>query len=339
MVDADPFAFRVVSGETVQAILSTGAAHAVDVVRDAYLAHADGLSSNPPSHFLRFADRPRDRIIALPADLGADAGIAGIKWIASWPGNVGAGIQRASAVLVLNRRDTGYPYCLMEASIVSAMRTAASAVLGFECLGAGRLPANPRIGFIGCGPIARAIADVMIARGIRPARIAAYDLTPADARGFLAQVGADAAPMPADSAEALIRDSHVVVFATTAAQPHIHDPAWFAHAPLVLHISLRDLDPAIVLAADNVVDDVDHCLQAETSPHLAERLAGNRDFVTGTIAQAVRGALDFDRSQPLIYSPFGMGILDLALGRHVFDVACERGRAIPIPNFFANRTR
>ena len=332
---ADPFAFDIIPGDAVREILDASFPDLVEVARDAYLAHARGDAANPPSHFLRFADRPADRIIALPADLGAGAGIAGIKWISSWPENVGRGIPRASALLVLNRRDNGYPFCVMEGAAISAARTAASAVLGLEQLGQNRLPPRPRIGFVGCGPIARAIADMMIARGTIPARIQAFDRNPDDAQRLLPH-GATA---PAPSLEALVRENDVVVFATTAGTPHLSDAAWFAHAPLVLHISLRDIAPAIILGADNVVDDVDHCLQAQTSVHLAEQESGRRDFIRGTIADAVAGALAFDPARTLIYSPFGMGILDLAVGRHVHAVAQRTGRAIPVPGFFGERTR
>jgi hypothetical protein len=41
----------------------------------------------------------------------------------------------------------------------------------------------------------------------------------------------------------------------------------FDHNPLVLHVSLRDLAQEIVLASTNIVDDIEHCLKANTSPH------------------------------------------------------------------------
>ena len=87
----------------------------------------------------------------------------------------------------------------------------------------------------------------------------------------------------------MIRDSDLVVFATVAARPHVQEVAWFAHHPVVLHVSLRDLAPEILLASTNVVDDVEHCLKAGTSPHLVEQRTGSRDFLAGTLVDVLTG--------------------------------------------------
>src|SRR5258708_5988641 len=52
----------------------------------------------------------------------------------------------------------------------------------------------------------------------------------------------------APDVEQLVRACDLILFATAAATPHIADPALFAHNPLVLHISLRDLAAQILLA-------------------------------------------------------------------------------------------
>ena len=54
-------------------------------------------------------------------------------------------------------------------------------------------------------------------------------------------------------------------------------------------MSLRDLAPQILLASTNVVDDIEHCLKANASPHLVEQLTGNRDFLLGTLDDVMAG--------------------------------------------------
>jgi N-[(2S)-2-amino-2-carboxyethyl]-L-glutamate dehydrogenase len=71
----------------------------------------------------------------------------------------------------------------------------------------------------------------------------------------------------------------------------------------VLHVSLRDLSPQIVLGSTNIVDDVEHCLKADTSPHLAEQLTGNRDFVHGTLDDVMSGRVDPPADRPVVFSP------------------------------------
>ena len=125
-----------------------------ELVEETYRLHGAGDSVNPPSYFLRFPDRPSDRIIALPASIGGKVRVDGLKWISSFPENVAAGIPRASAVLILNDHDTGYPFACLESSIISATRTAASAALAADWLTRGRHQGSrpARVGFFGDRP-------------------------------------------------------------------------------------------------------------------------------------------------------------------------------------------
>ena len=153
-------------------------------------------------------------------------------------------------------------------------------------------------------------------------------------RGYLEQAGATAPVTLYQDAGQLIRSSDLVVFATVAGKPHVSDVSWFAHNPLVLHISLRDLAPQILLASVNLVDDVEHCLKADTSPHLAEQLTGNRDFLAGTLADVMTGQVTIPAGRPAVFSPFGLGVLDLAVGKYVYDQITHAGELHVIDDFF-----
>ncbi|HEX5120392.1 MAG TPA: 2,3-diaminopropionate biosynthesis protein SbnB [Pseudonocardiaceae bacterium] len=327
--------FAVIAGAQVNRALHGRETEIVRLVERTYRWHSAGDSVNPPSYFLRFPDRPTARIIALPASIGGDIRVDGMKWISSFPDNVAAGIPRASGVLILNDHDTGYPFACLETSIISATRTAALAALAADRLSAGRTRPT-RIGFIGVGLIARYIHRFLAGTGWTFDRIGVHDVAPDSAAGFsgyLAGAGAGQVTVH-ENAEDLIRSSDLVVFATVAARPHVHELSWFDHDPLVLHVSLRDIAPEIVLASTNLVDDVDHCLKADTSPHLAEQLTGNRDFLLGTLADVLEGRVTVPAGRPVLFSPFGLGVLDLAVGKYVYDEVVRSGELRVVDDFF-----
>jgi ornithine cyclodeaminase len=187
------------------------------------------------------------------------------------------------------------------------------------------------------GLIARYIHTFLAGTGWSFDEIGVHDLSADSAagfRGYLERSGTASRITVHDSAEQLIRSSDLVVFATVAAQPHVSDLSWFEHNPLVLHVSLRDLAPEIVLAATNVVDDVEHCLKANTSPHLAEQLTGNRDFLLGTLDDVMAGRVTMPADRPLVFSPFGLGVLDLAVGKYVYDEVVRSGGVHVVDDFF-----
>jgi N-[(2S)-2-amino-2-carboxyethyl]-L-glutamate dehydrogenase len=334
--EAVQFEFSIINGKTVFDIIHAHRDECVGIVRDAYLAHADGRSVNPDSYFLRFPEKPDCRIIALPAYLGNGFDVAGLKWIASYPANIQRGFPRASAVLVLNNYETGYPFAILESSIISAARTAASAVLAADWL-SGHSRRAHSLGIVGTGFIARYVYEFLVDTGWEIEEVRLHDLTPLESEKFrntACRLDRHRTVTVVPDVAQLVRACDLIVFTTVASAPHIADPALFEHNPLVLHISLRDLAPEILLRSQNVVDDVEHVMKANTSPHLAEQQTGDRSFVTGTLADIMLGRRSVNRSRPIIFSPFGMGILDLAVGKWVYEQAVAARQDLRLSDFF-----
>ncbi|WP_432560184.1 2,3-diaminopropionate biosynthesis protein SbnB [Granulicoccus sp. GXG6511] len=332
--------FSVITGAQVSAVLRGQEEAVVELVRRTYLEHEAGRTVNPPSYFLTFPEAPRNRIIALPAALTGPDGTSGLKWISSFPANIERELPRASAVTILNDAETGYPQACLESSIISAARTAASAVLGAAALSANR-PRPTRLGLVGAGVINRYIHRYLQATGWQFDEVRVHDLAPERAADFCALLAdrGERDPQVAGDAEDLIRTSDLVVFATVAPTPHVTDPAWFDHHPLVLHISLRDLGPEVIRSGQNIVDDVDHVLKAQTSVHLVEQADGDRDFIDGTLAQVLTGAVTPAADRTIVFSPFGLGVLDLALARFIHTASRATGAQHDIPDFFHDLNR
>jgi ornithine cyclodeaminase len=131
----------------------------------------------------------------------------------------------------------------------------------------------------------------------------------------------------------------MVVFVTTAPAPWVVEPDLLSAGQCVLNISLRDIGPEIIGSSHNIVDDIDHCLTANTSPHLAEQKYGHRDFIDGTLAQLINGDIVLGENKPKIFSPFGLGVLDLAVGRYIHLEARKRGSSTIVPEFFGETER
>ncbi|MFH8348653.1 2,3-diaminopropionate biosynthesis protein SbnB [Streptomyces sp. NPDC018045] len=333
--------FAVVPGSQVHQVLTGQEERVIALIEEAYRVHGEGDTVNPPSYFLRFPDRPSARIIALPASIGGRSQVDGIKWISSFPENIDAGIPRASAVVVLNDQATGYPIACMESSVISAARTAASAALAADVLTKER--GRPRrVGFFGTGFIARYLHTYLHAAGWSFDEVGVHDLDLAHADAFssyLARSGATGRVTVHERAEDLIRSSDLVVFATVAGTPHVTDAGWFAHHPVVLHVSLRDLAPGIILESANIVDDIEHCLKADTSPHLAEQRTGNRDFIDGTLYDVLAGRVSPPAGRTVVFSPFGLGVLDLAVSKYVYDRVTADGTLQVVDGFFHETSR
>jgi 2,3-diaminopropionate biosynthesis protein SbnB len=326
----------ILKGDEVASLLAGRESDLIRIMRNAYEAHARGLSSLPHSTFLHFSETPRNRIIALPAYLGAEFQVAGIKWVASFPDNLERGLDRGSAVVILNSTSSGRPIAIIEASHINAKRTAASAALAARTLREGERV--DCIAAIGCGFVN--FETIRFLKTAFPAlsRLVIFDLNPNRAIRFkqkcLQSLGSVEVDI-VDRIEKALSASPLISMATTATTPHISDLSYCVTGATILHISLRDLSPEVILACDNIVDDVDHVCRAQTSVHLAEQLGGSRDFIRCTLADITMGKTPprKDASSISIFSPFGLGILDMAVSKFVYHLAIESGQGITISSF------
>ncbi|MFQ6148488.1 2,3-diaminopropionate biosynthesis protein SbnB [Streptomyces seoulensis] len=337
----------IITHGQVDGLLSGREKEVVDLVAAAYERHEEGRTVLPHSVFLRFPDRPRDRIIGLPGYLGAPAGdsaadgeVAGMKWISSFPGNVDAGHERASAAILLNSLETGHPKALIEGSLISARRTAASAALASRTLLDGRRPTG--VTLIGTGVINREVLRFLAVVHPHLGSLAVYDTDPRRAARFTAdhaRLLPGARVRHCDSLDEALAAHDLVSFATTAATPYTGLDAC-PPGTVVLHVSLRDLTVPAILGAHNVVDDPDHVCRENTSPHLAETHTGGRGFLHASLGALLKGAAEPvpHDGRPVVFSPFGLGVLDLALARFVHDEARARGVGTTVDGFLPGRT-
>ena len=66
---------------------------------------------------------------------------------------------------------------------------------------------------------------------------------------------------------------------------------------------------------------------------------GNRDFVNGTLADVMEGRVTLPGDRPVVFSPFGLGVLDLAVGKLVYDRVLSSGELHVMDDFFHDLRR
>jgi ornithine cyclodeaminase/alanine dehydrogenase-like protein (mu-crystallin family) len=133
---------------------------AYTAVRDAFIAHARGEWSMPPKVYV--ANYPAGDFRAMPA-LGG--GHAVVKWVTSFPGNPARGLPTVTGLVLLSDAEDGRLLAVLEAAAVTALRTAAVAVLAADTLG--RSDASS-CAVIGCGVNGAETARMLVAHGRKP---------------------------------------------------------------------------------------------------------------------------------------------------------------------------
>ncbi|AGA92366.1 putative ornithine cyclodeaminase, mu-crystallin (plasmid) [Thioflavicoccus mobilis 8321] len=329
-------AITILTAADIVHMLSERHAELKDIVIKVYTEFGRGTIAVPPAAFLRpKANRP-ERFIALPAYLAYGDAVAGVKWIGSFPRNTDDGLERASAVIVLNSPADGRPLALLEGATISAIRTAMSALVLVETIRKDRNVS--RIGVIGCGRIAFAVCRLLATEYGCLKGPLVYDADSKRAQRFAQvlkelEIAADVVSLPSQGE--ILRDCQVVVFATTATEPHLALPDPNVAGQVILHLSLRDIEPESMWDAINIVDSQEHAFREGTSLGLARRLArgNNMEVVEISDLLAKERRIDVERGTRIIFSPFGLGALDVALAHYVWRRSAILGVGVQVPGF------
>ena len=100
----------------------------IDVVETAFKEYTEGNSEMPSKVYLTVKDGD---FRAMPASL---PGAVGMKWVNVHPENPAKGLPTVMAILIYNDPDTGYPLAIMDASEITAFRTAATSTIASKYL-------------------------------------------------------------------------------------------------------------------------------------------------------------------------------------------------------------
>ena len=310
--------------------LGIGMAEVVEAVDEALRAKGSGAAVMPPKASIHGDGEEFSQVMAasLPS-LGA----LGVKWVSIFPQNRERGLPSVTGLVVLSDPTDGLPAAVMDASLITAWRTGASAGLAARYLA--RRDAR-RLGVLGCGVQGRAAVDAVAVVLPDLVEVLCHDVDAEAAARFAASVagahegvGCRVCPGPSDVARA-----DVVLTAITMGDA---PPPLYAGLleEGVLAVAL-DYDaawtPEAMAACDRFYcDDTAQVLATKAA---GARLAGIPGEIAGDLGELAAGLVP-GRSDPrerLFCMNLGLAIEDVATARLALARALERdvGRRLPL---------
>lgn len=309
----------------------------VEAVARGLAAHARGRHVQPLKPYLRWpgADHIADRIIAMPAYVDAGVPIAGIKWIGSRAHNPSRfGLERASALIVLNDPETNHPVAILEGALISGMRTAAVTVVAARHLAP---PDFRALAVIGCGPVGGHHIKSFLEQFPSIRAVHLHDAVPEAAarlaRSFQARfpgVRFCVEPGPEEAVAA----GETVVTCTVAPAPWLRW-SWLRTGAFLANVSIMDAEKEVFERAHKVVvDDWDQCnREGKVICQLVQEGRFSRDRLHAQLGEIVVG----DRpgreapDETILLNPMGMAIGDIVCADHFHRAARARGAGTLLP--------
>ena len=309
-----------------------GMPQAIEVVETVLALHAHGQVILPSKIVLDLDEKRHGRINAMPAWVGGEINLCGIKWIAGFPNNpVRHGLPRANGLIVLNDPETGLPLAILEGTRISALRTGAVTGVGAKYLAN---PGSRTLALIGAGVQSRTQLEAIMTVLPELREVRVYDVRNPAAERFRTECEMrwnDLTVHVVDGPEPAVRGADCVVTATVADEP-IVKADWLEPGVFFAHVgSYQEEEPAVILQADKVVVDLWEEVLHRRTPLLAKmyeagqidrgRIHANLgDIITGDKPGRER------RDERIFFSPLGLGSEDIAVATAVYRRALKMNR-------------
>jgi len=300
----------------------------IELMADALASLARGEVFQP----LRTITRPPDAhglLGLMPAYRAGEHGAFGLKAICVFPGNPALGKDAHQGAVMLFSRETGELLALMNASEITAIRTAAVSAVATRLLA--REDAES-LAIIGAGVQARTHLNALACvRSFKRARVACRNIEHAEQLAHEMNGKVSFPIEPVRTNEEAVRDADVIVTATSSLEPVInkdwispgaHVNAIGTHSP-----SSREVDSATMGVARIFVDRRESALN-ESGDYLLAAKEGvvTPESIVAEIGELLIGAKSGRNSESEItlFKSLGLAIEDVACADYLFKKATTK---------------
>jgi len=300
----------------------------MDLMAKTLRSLARGEGTNPLRRAMWLPDKRG--LIGMMPGLSGEPEALGLKVVAVFPGNHGSRYDSHQGVVILFDPEVGVPLAIVDASEVTAIRTAAVSGMVTELLG--REDASI-VAMLGTGVQARARLEAMHeARTLTEVRV--YGRSEANRVRFVERASAryDFSIRATASAEEAVRGSHIVCTVTSSKEPVLHGE-WLGPG---MHINAagssvkftRELDTAAVLRSRLFVDRRESTVN-EAGDYLFPLAEGAIDesHILAEVGEVLLGTHPGRASHEdiTLFKSLGLAVEDLAAAHHLLERAREEG--------------
>jgi ornithine cyclodeaminase/alanine dehydrogenase-like protein (mu-crystallin family) len=300
----------------------------IPVMREALSALAAGWAHQPLRTIMRPADA-KGVMGLMPTYMSGDSAAFGLKAICVFPGNPAKGKDAHQGAVLLFSGETGELLAMMNASAITAIRTAAVSAVATDLLA--RVDAC-NLAILGSGVQARSHLDAMSqVRSIKRCRVASRHLE--HAQNFAEEMRSDFSfPLePVETVEEALEGADLIVTATTAVAPIVRRE-WISagtHLNLVgsSTAKAREVDSETMAAASLFVDRCESTIN-EAGDYLLAVQDGviGPDHIRAEIGEVLQGDKPGRTTleEITLFKSLGLAIEDLFAAEYLYRKAAER---------------
>ena len=300
----------------------------IELMAEALTGLSAGEAVNPLRHGIFLPDR--SGLLGLMPGYIAEPAALGVKVIAVFPDNHGSELDSHQGIVALFDAQNGRPLAILEASEITAIRTAAASGLATRLLA--REDAS-ELAILGSGRQARTHLEAMAA--VRPLnKVRVFSPHREHREGFAAKARRRSSLLvrAVDSAEEAVRGADIICTTTTSADPVVHGswihPGAHINAAGSSVAGDRELDTASVLRARLFVDCRESTVN-EAGDFLIPKKEGavTDEHIQGELGEILLGSIQGRQSadEVTLFKSLGVAVEDLAAATYVYTEAKDRG--------------
>ena len=323
----------VLSREDIASVLEMD--DVIDAVERAFVDFAKGRAKMPPRSIMDFPEN--DGWVGIMSAAIETAGSIGTKVVTVFKNNARKSMPTTMATILLNDASTGEPLAIMEAGLITAMRTGAASAIATKYLA--RKDSHV-VGLFGAGIQAK-YQLFGVSRVRKVGNVKQYTPTKARQKKFAEEMEKEigAKIQIVGNPKEAVQNSDIVITATTSPTP-VFNGKWVSDGTHINAIGAhtkdtRELDTTLIEKAKIVVDLRDAALE-EAGEIVIPKAEGKKLNIYAELSELVSGKKKgrTSDSEVTVYKGCGIALEDLAVAKLAYDLATKKalGKNIYLQN-------